>query len=221
MSEVEFTVRGSHRIHVPAERGTIALTIGMEGPEPTAVFAAVAASAKSLTADVEALHRPDSGPVTWWASERLCTGSRRPWNDAGIKLPLEYWARVTFEVKFSDFDELNRFAARIPKFSGAELDRTTWTLTAKSRDALEAKVRAAAVRDARNRAQVYANALDLGEIHPVAVGDPGMLVPQRGSESGETRFAVMGAPSGDSQIDQTPREITIEYSVEARFRTRS
>lgn len=221
MSEVEFIVRGSHRVHLPAERGTVALTISREGPEPDAVFSVVAAGAESLSQDIKKLHRPASGPVTWWSSERLLTGSRRPWNDKGKQLPLVYWARVSFRVKFSDFDELNRFAARVAQRDDAELDGTSWTLTDKRRTSVEAEVRSAAVRDARKRAQVYADALDLGRVRPVAVADPGMLSSssQRsvGTESRLADMSLGAPPAAAAQIDQTPREITVQHDVEARF----
>lgn len=221
MSEVEFIVRGSHRVHLPAERGTVALTVSQEGPEPDVVFSVVAAGAESISQDIKQMHRPASGPVTWWSSERLLTGSRRPWNDKGKQLPLIYWARVSFRVKFSDFDELNLFAARVAQRDDAELDGTSWTLTEKRRTAVEAEVRSAAVRDARKRAQVYADALDLGRVRPIAIADPGMLgCSSQWSVEAESRSAhvVEGAPpAAAAQIGQTPREITVQHDVEARF----
>ncbi|GAA4395498.1 SIMPL domain-containing protein [Tsukamurella soli] len=220
-NDVEITVRGSHRVHAPAERGTVALTVALENRSAESVFAAVAQSAEILTERIRRLHDPVSGPVTWWSARRLETWARRPWNQDGKELPLKHHARVRFQVKFRDFDALSRFTADAIEVHGVEVDDTVWTLTEKRRDAVVSDVRAAAVRDARARAQAYADALALGPVVPVAIADPGMLgTAEPAGPIAEFRSAAMpAAPAGGGrQVSLTPEEITVEQQVDARFR---
>ncbi|MDF0532312.1 SIMPL domain-containing protein [Tsukamurella sp. 8F] len=221
MNDVEITVRGSHRVYAASERATVALTVALEGPSPDSVYADVAPSARALADDVSGLHDPAAGAVTWWSSERLATWATRPWHKEGERPPLVHHARVRFRVKFRDFAELGRFTARSIEIPGVDVDDTTWALTEKRREALVAEVRTAAVRDARARAQAYADALGLGVVRPVAIADPGMLgAGGTGDAPPQARFALAsaGGPAGGPPVSLTPEQITIEQSVDARFR---
>lgn len=89
------------------------------------------------------------------------------------------------------------------------------------------QARRAAADDARNRAQSYAQALDL-ELGPVAwVAEPGMrTVPaeplmRTAAPLGATRLAAaggFGVEAAEPSEDLTPSEMTVEAAVEVGFR---
>lgn len=93
VSDVEITVRGSHRRFHPAERGTVHARVTLEGSAPKAVYDAVVRSAGRAHASVTARHDPSRGPVTWWSAQDVRTWSQRPWNKDGKQLPLVHHAR--------------------------------------------------------------------------------------------------------------------------------
>ncbi|WP_462417074.1 SIMPL domain-containing protein [Kytococcus sp. Marseille-QA3725] len=88
---------------------------------------------------------------------------------------------------------------------------------------LEAEVTREAVRRARERAQVMAEASGFTTVVPLEVADTGLLgdgdrrPPQPPAFGGARVQAVAGAGAGEG-YDITPREVEARITVEARFR---
>ena len=175
MSDIEITVRGSYTAYAPPERATVKLRVGLEGPDGTRVFSAVADTAASIRASIEPLHQPDSGPVTWWSSEQVRTWTHRPWNKDGKQLPLVHSAAVDFDVKFSDFAAMSTWVRVAADHAGATVSRIEWALTSARRDSLTADVRNRAVAEAVTKARAYAAAIGLANVRALAIADAGML----------------------------------------------
>ncbi|WP_203568727.1 SIMPL domain-containing protein [Aestuariimicrobium ganziense] len=106
------------------------------------------------------------------------------------------------------------------------MGRVEWALTEKHRVEQEARVLAAAVFNARERAQTMATAAGLGEVHCLEVSDPGMLssrarVEHQFDSGGPAALrAAMpaGAPgSSSSGSSVSPEDIEFWESVHARF----
>ncbi|TWS18708.1 SIMPL domain-containing protein [Tsukamurella asaccharolytica] len=230
---VDFTVRGRHEVAVPAERATIHIIIRHIGPEKREIFEATAADTEQLTTELRYLHHPETGPVTDWTASDLELGAHARWTKDGERLDDEHYARIRIAAEFSDFEELNRFTGAVAALDGGAIDHTHWSITDASRDAAEQEVRAGAARDARDRAQVYADALGLGSVRAVSVAEPGLLqaasprsplgAPHGAPDGDAAAFApdpdssVTGAPPPRPSIAQTPEDITVAASVEARF----
>jgi uncharacterized protein YggE len=90
-----------------------------------------------------------------------------------------------------------------------------WALTDAKRLAVERKTRQRAVRDAKVRAQDYADALDLGAVRVRSISDPGL-----GERPQQKVFLARAmAPPADepSRFELRPEEITIASEVEATF----
>ena len=172
---VVITVRGSFSAFRPPERATAHVSLALEASTSEVAYAEAAQSASVISSSLTELHNPDGGPVTWWSSDQIRTWAHRPWNNEGKQLPLVHRASVTFAAKFSDFDRLSAWIARTAAIKGATVKRIEWALTAAHRDQLTREVRASAVRDARDKAQSYADALSLGPAQVVALADAGML----------------------------------------------
>lgn len=218
----EFTVRGSHTAFQSPERGTVMATLGFEGPALKPVYNRVVSDLDAVKQSIQSLHNPEHGPVTWWATKHIRTWANRPWNQDGKQLPMVHHASIGIEVKFRDFTRLTDWVGRhVTTTAGFRLDGVVWALTENNRQDLERSVRTRAVQDAARRAQEYADALDLGQVRPVAVADAGMLSiglsPAGGGGSAPfTRMASMAKDSA-SELELSPEDIEVSAEVDARF----
>lgn len=220
MNETTITVEGGFDHHHPAERGTIQLTAGFQGGDRSAVIARTTQLQTAIAGEVQQLHDPANGPVTWWSANRLRVWSERPWNNEGKQLPLVHHAAVTMEAKFRDFSRLADWAERLATLEGVTIGGVDWALTEVTRARLTADARHRAVLDATDKATGYARSLGLSSVHPVALADPGMLGDEsRPSTSNDavamSRSMKAGADTGG--LDLKPDDITIAARVHARF----
>lgn len=79
-------------------------------------------------------------------------------------------------------------------------------------------VRTWAVQDAAARAQEYADALDLGQVRPVAVADAGMLGDGlQPSGFAEAAFVRGGNGPQGGDLALSPEDIEVSATVDARF----
>jgi hypothetical protein len=184
------------------------------------VYDRVARDLEAVKASVTPLKAGDDGPVTWWSAEQLRTWSNRPWNKDGIQLPLVHHASVGIEVKFRDFSSLSRWVGQhIANTEGFAISHVEWALTSKRRTELQRQAHTRAVEDAVARAQLYADALGLGRIRPVAIADAGMLSanlhPDGGAGAAYMRAAA--AVGGGSDVELIPEDIEVSATVDARF----
>ncbi|MGC5628095.1 SIMPL domain-containing protein [Georgenia sp. Z1344] len=220
MSDVEITVRGSHRRFHPAERGTVHARIALEGADPKAVYDAVVRSAGRAHASITDLHDPSRGPVTWWSAQDVRTWTTRPWNKDGKQLPQVHHARTDLEVKFSDFARLSTWLREMSSVLGFAVDKVAWSLTEVRKAELVREARTGAVVNARDKAVAYAAALGLGDVRPLEVADSGMLGHDRRAEKPAAAPYARGAAlagSGEQDLTLLPEDIEITASVDARF----
>ncbi|PRZ44111.1 hypothetical protein CLV47_101236 [Antricoccus suffuscus] len=216
---VLITVRGSFSAFRPPERATAHVSLVLEASSSKVAYAGATKSAAVVTESLTELHNPDGGPVTWWSSDQVRTFAHRPWNNQGKQLPLVHRASVTFAAKFSDFDRLGTWIARTTAVEGATVKSIEWALTAAHREQLTREVRAGAVRDARDKAQQYADALSLGPARVVAIADAGMLE-QGLNPTGNVapqQFSRMAAAQEDSLVGFAPEDVEISSIIDAKF----
>ena len=216
---VEITVRGTFSAFEAPERGTVHATITYEGPAMQPVYDRVARDLEAVKASVTPLHNADDGPVTWWSAEQLRTWSHRPWNKDGRLLPPVHHASVGVEVKFSDFAVLSRWVGEhVSNTDGFRVSNVEWALTERRLAQLVGEARTQAVRDAAFKAQRYANALELGDIRPVAIADAGMLGAHLNPAGGQgTPFLRAAAAAGGADVELVPEHIEVAAVVDARF----
>lgn len=218
MTDVELTVRGSHRLFHPAERATVHGRVGLEGDDAGRVYNAVVEQAQRVRASVTALHDPAHGPVTWWSAQDVRTWAQRPWNQDGKQLPLVHHARTELRVKFRDFAALAGWLTEMSGVAGFGVDRVEWALTVDREREMVRTARTRAVAEARAKAQAYADALGLGEVRALALADAGML--EQGlhpQEGGAVAFARASAGGGTGDLQLLPEDIEIAAHVDARF----
>jgi uncharacterized protein YggE len=223
MAETTITVQGQHSAFHPAERATVRIAIHFDGPRREPVFAAVNAAAEDVRGRVTAPHDSKAGPVTWWSSDSVQVWGDRPWNQEGKQLPVVYHARIGFSVKFSDFDELALFLEELAARDGVTIGSIEWALTEARKTSVTTEVRSRAVKDAVNKATVYAQSIGLGSVRAVAIADPGMLGDQVGASGGGMQFASSSRAfksmdaAGNPELSLKPEDIEIAAIVDARF----
>lgn len=220
MQETVVTVEGRFTHHHPAERGTVTLAVGFEGPGRDDVVRRTTQAHARLVEQVRALHDPSAGPVTWWSSQRLSVWGQRPWNNQGKQLAMVHHASVQLEVKFSDLARLADWVEQVAALDGVTVHGVRWALTEVTRRRLVVDARERAVADAVARARVYAGALGLSDVRAVALAEPGMLGDQSRPVPAEagiamTRGAAKEADGGGLELK--PEDITVESTVHARF----
>ena len=218
MSETIITVEGRFDYHHPAERGTVRLSAGFEGPAREPVVSRTTALHRALSQTAEQFRAQSA--VTWWSADRLRVWSERPWNKDGKQLPLVHHASVALEVKFADLQALARWAEEIAVQDGVTVTGVTWALTEATKHRITAEAQHNAVRDAVDRATAYARSLGLGTVRPVALADPGMLGDETRTSGTQTAAPMMrgaAAPAGDTGLDLKPEDITVSSRVHARF----
>ena len=215
------TVQGHFTAWYPAERATVRLAVGFDGAERESVLASATAAVQTLTESVKKLHDADAGPVTWWSSDRIRVWAQRPWNTEGKQLPPVHHAAISVTVKFKDFDALADWLTEAATVPGVEVSGIEWTLTEAKRVSVTTEVRSRAVKDAADKARVFAQAIGLGQLTAVAIADPGMLgVTGDGEPSAPTMLralAVGSADHGGAPLGFTPEDIEVAASVDARF----
>lgn len=219
-SDTIITVEGQFDHHHPAERGTVRLTAGFQGGDRTAVVHRTVQLQAALANEIQQLHDPANGPVTWWSANRLRVWSGRPWNNEGKQLPLVHNAAVSMEVKFRDLGRLAEWAEQLASRDGVTIDGIDWALTEVTKARLTADARHRAVLDATEKARGYARSLGLTSVHPLALADPGMLGDQsRPSTAGDSvQMARASKQAVTSEgLDLKPDDITISARVHARF----
>ena len=215
MTAVEINVRGSASVRLAPERATVHATLSAQGRAPDPVFEKVATAVAEVSTSIDVLHHAKRGPVTRYAIDGVRTGSHRPWNAEGKQLPLVHTATVSITAVFNDFGELADWVSSTSRIGGLSIGHINWALTDAKQLAVERKTRQRAVRDAKIRAQDYADALDLGAVKVRSISDPGL-----GDRPQQKVFLARAmAPPADEppRFELRPEEITIASEVEATF----
>ena len=220
MTETTISVQGHHSAWYPAERATVVVSIGFDGPDRETVFEAATASLAAVRETVEAIHEPSAGPITWWSADSVRVWSQRPWNQDGVQLDPVHHAALDLSAKFKDFEALSRWIESAVAVPGASVTSIEWALTESRETSVLAEVRSRAVKDAVSKASVYAQSIGLGSVSATAIADPGML--GDGASTVAPQFDRMMMKSGVGSVDGVPlalkpEQIEVSASVDARF----
>jgi predicted secreted protein len=186
-----------------------------QGRSAESVFDKVATALAGVSTSIDALHHPKRGPVTKYAIDQVRTGSHRPWNAEGKQLALVHTAAVSITAVFIEFGELAAWVAAVAGIDGVGIGHISWELTDATRLELERKTRQKAVRDAKRRAQDYADALDLGTVRVRRISDPDLS--ERPMEKMILARSMAVSADGAPAFELRPEEITIGAEVEATF----
>jgi uncharacterized protein YggE len=216
-SGVVITVRGAFESSHPPERGTVTLQVGFEGPTQEIVFGRTATSANAVAARIAAMLDPSVGPVTRWSSDQLRTWSNRPWTNDGKQLPPVHHARVGFEVEFSDLARLSSWVSEVALLDGVSVQGVQWALSADRHASLIEQARAAAVLNARDKANAYAASLGLQDVRPVAIADVGLLGDNPSFTGDAVNASARVYAASSPEVELAPKDVQLSAAVDARF----
>jgi len=211
MTDVAITVRGTHSVTLPPQQATVYATVSADGPAAEPVLQLVVATLADVNASLQSRHDPAGGPVTRYAVEQIHKGAHRPYNQDGRQLPLVHTASATVTATFTDFADLAAWIEQVAGLDGVGINHIEWALTGDRRQAVEREARQEAVRDARRRAQDYADALELGPVVVRTVSDPGLSGPE------QPKIMMARAMAGAPEIALRPEDVEIAAQVEATF----
>jgi uncharacterized protein len=213
MTPVEISVRGSHTVRMAPEQATLYANLAADGPEPQPVFDAVTRALAEVSASLES-RRDAGGAVSTFVVEQVRLGAHRPYNAEGRQLPLVHIASVPITATFTDFDDLAVWVGWAAGVPGLGINHIEWELSESTRLEVERTSRQEAVRDARRRAQDYADALELGPVAVRSISDPGTGGPGMRKVM---MASAMSDPGGPPQISLRPDEVEIAAQAEATF----
>lgn len=215
---ITITVAGEAELRHTAELATVSLTLGFEGPVREEVLRRSTQLHGEVTAEVEALHSPASGPVTEWASEQLRVWGQRPWNQNGEQLPVVFHSAASVTATFTDFAGLSSWVSTISLVSGVTVNGIDWTLSDETRRELDGAAQRDAVAAAVTKAKNYAASLGFADVVPVAVSDAGLLGdPDRPMPMVMAMRSALGERHDADATEFKPEKISIKASVQARF----
>ncbi|MCH9722535.1 MAG: SIMPL domain-containing protein [Actinomycetia bacterium] len=219
MTPVRITVRGTRTVTARPEQATVRAMLTGEGPSAEPVFQAVASGLAEVRRRLEDRHHPERGPVIRFAVDQIRLGSYRPPHPDRAQLPPVYTAAVPITATFTDFDELAVWVGWCAQVDGLGITGIDWALTAANRRKIERKTRRQAVREARRRAQDYADALDLGTVAVSSISDTG---PGGAARRTMLMARASAAPAdGPAEFALRPDDIEIAAEVEAVFTVHS
>ncbi|MGH3352450.1 MAG: SIMPL domain-containing protein [Nocardioides sp.] len=213
MSEILIKVRGSHSVEVPPERGVVHAEVTFDGPAPEPVMELLRHGVQQVRDELARLDH--EGAVDRFVVQRARTSAERPWHKDGKQLPLVHRGAVGLWVEFTDFDELAVWIGRSAAGEGLTVSGVSWQLTKESRLKAEREVRQEAVRQAKVRAQDYADALDLGPVSVRSINDVGVSRERPLAMQASAPVADMAYSAPELAFD--PDDITIYAEVEAEF----
>lgn len=209
-------VRESAEHYEAPERATVNLTVELSGYDREHVHSQVADVLQSVRADIKSMRDDQHGPVTWHAISNANTWS---WKDDG---GTKFTERIEVKAKFNDFARLGEWLNVILTKDGVRLGYINWALTDQRKKELERELRQKVVKLAKEKAEQYADAIDLRIIGTKAVADVGLLGSgssyQNYSGVAVSRSSALGNAAGVSDsYNFSPEDVLISASIESEF----
>ncbi|KAA1424501.1 SIMPL domain-containing protein [Mumia zhuanghuii] len=218
----KITVAGQATQHLPAERGTLRLSVSYSGARREDVVAAAERTHATLVSGAKA--QVSAGAATWWGADQVSAWTYDEWikpsaQEEQVKVR-RFRASAGVRVKFRDFRALSRWTSEVALLDGVSVGGVDWALTEVRRDAAVAEVRASAARDAVVRARAYADALGLGAVRLTTLYEDGLRPHVGGGVSvGGVAMRAAAAPSGGGGMELRPDDIEVSCAVTADFET--
>lgn len=203
----EITVTGAAEQRIPANEAQLAASVSVRDASRDRVLGQVEQAHAKLVERARQLVA--EGTALSYAADPISSYSNS-WRDEKRRAVVEYQAHASVRIVLVELERVGDIAAELTR-SGADV-HVSWELSAETRRAAEATLRAAAVADARAAAEDYAKAIGASSAAIVSLRDGagGGVAPL-----GMARFALADAGAAP---EVTVGEITVSVSVEAKFR---
>lgn len=210
---VVISVQGEAFAEMPAERATVALSVGFEGPDRTEVRDLSTRAHAACVESITVLHDAVDGPIVEWTSDDVQVWSERPWNGDGTLSPLIHHSRTAVTATFIDFIRLGLWIDETAASDGVTIGGISWTVTDLSRRELESRAQRDAVAHAIDKASIYASSLGLGPVTPLKLSEPPTVSPLPGLQEDARMFATTGGAS----VGFAPAPVRSEIRVHVKF----
>jgi len=216
---LEVTVRGEADRRYPAERAVVGLGATIDGSDKQRTYDEAVALQEPLTAQLREL--VERGAVTTWSSDQVRIYTSRPWLDGNRRGDPVHTASVSVTAEFTDFERMAGFVDHWSGRDGVEINGIGWDVLERNRRGYESDIRKAAVENAVNKAQAYADAVRRGRVVAIRIADPGMLKGTDGQGhvpmSRELKVSAFADEGGGASLQLTPSNIVIRVEVDAQF----
>lgn len=211
---LEITVRGAAEERFAAERAIVTMAASIEGPDREVVKLRAIGVHENIANELEDLRA--RGSVSSFSSEQVRVFAQRTWTADGARRSSVQAAQFQVVVDFADIDALSLFVDLWSGHNGVDVIDISWDVAEENRRKFEMSVRAAAVEDAKAKAQAYSDALGHGQVAAVKIADPGML---SGADPAPAVHAAMAASgmNGASGLSLRPAPVVIGAQVHVRF----
>lgn len=211
----DIIVRGQARDVRDPDLAELTLVAQTEARDQATAHATVGSAVAALTASAAALQTANPGACDGLSASQAHQSS---WTS---KMGQRFTETVTATMRFTDFAVMSEWVFANTN-AIVQLQHISWQLSRPVRDAVRRQLGMAAVADARDRAETFADAAGLTVIAVARLADPGLLFGSARINSDEiplaTRARFLGAAVTDDQgIDLTPDPIETTALVEAHF----
>ncbi|MBB3088063.1 SIMPL domain-containing protein [Nocardioides albus] len=210
MSEILINVRGSHSVEVPPEVGVVHAEVRFAGASPEVVLDRLRHGVARVRERLEQLE--SDGAVDRVVIQQARTSIDRDGPKGRDWLKVVHRATVWFWADFVDFEELGVWVGRSATEEGVQVRDVSWRLAKETQLNAEREVRQEAVRQAKVRAQDYADALDLGPVSVRSINDVGFH-----RDVAYASMAVGPEVELAPELAFDPDDITVSAEVEAAF----
>ncbi|KAK6008473.1 hypothetical protein QM012_000376 [Aureobasidium pullulans] len=162
--------------------------------------------------------------VAHWSMTDIKTTSHLPTDEYGTTLKNAqrvYSTSISFNIHIRDFTKLGTFSSQISILPYTSIHNLKWAITNTTKKASEKTLRAAATKDALERAKDYAKALGLSAVWPVEVREvqwgkcDGGAVKKGQERTMGMRTLVADLDPGVRDLVFEPEEVVLSMRLEA------
>ena len=236
MSPFTITVTGQAVIPHRAERALINVVVASSGISKQWVSDEVVTTSmhvedllKELSPKENTEEAKKAAALAHWSKTSLSATSHVPRDKDGHDLARKYFASVTFDIRFRNFEKLGSFGTRLSTIPHVEINNIQWILTNITEKAFRSQLRKEAAREALQKAEDYAEVLGCKRVRPfelaessydshAGMGAARMMQQQMPLQYQRAPGAnSIGAQRNETGLDFRPEEVTMSLNVTAKF----
>lgn len=223
MAPLEIRLQGNSVIARPAERAVLSVKVSSEGTSQETVSNDVTLTSNNLVKIFRELAPKDEvgnatpdAPITVFSTPSLQT---RSWisttsrNNETVQLPRCFEASSRFKVIFRDFEKLGEISDKLFKMPHTDVTETEYILTDKTQEDLGSESRKAALRDAIQKAQDYAEVVGKNVV-AVEITDQGYTAGGRTKQTAR-RSNYSSSPGVGLSVE--PEDVQLKSSITVKF----
>ncbi len=225
MAPLEIIVAGDSVISRHAERAVLVVRVSSEGESQETVSKDVTSTSNKLIKTFKELApRTEDGnatpdaPVTIFSMTSLRTSSWIPEpsrNNEFVQLPRQFEAITGFNVIFRNFEKLGEITGTLFTMPHATIESTEYILTDRTKEDLGSESRKAALRDAIQKAQDYAEVVGKSVV-AVEITDQGYSSGGRTKQTARRNNYKASASYVDG-LTVEPEDVEFKSAVSVKF----